>query len=282
MGEKIRDIREINLIGEKLMVELNKGTTNNPEDLIHIQNKKFRYLLTVTDFMKLSAHIMRADKEFEYIKTHLPKPLYIRESGTETSDTSDYRDLLEQLSKACVNYRIISVRSGLMTVIIKPSDKKKAMEVMKRSHFKKLDHPYGKKHGFGFLYKMHEFSLFSRKNGAVEVFYELPSLSMTPKKWIPLDLHVQAAIWENSSSDTNLLDDESAWIYRMCLCIFTQVKLYEDDIEYFKKNKEIPFKDTIRERLELVFFGFTDRLLELLKNEKYEDIVETFYTYREY
>ena len=65
MGEKIRDIHPIKIGNSSLMIELNEGYTASEGRLIHIQNKKFRYLLRESDFYHLSSMVMRAWSEFE-------------------------------------------------------------------------------------------------------------------------------------------------------------------------------------------------------------------------
>jgi hypothetical protein len=68
MGEKIKDIKSIDVSGTKLMIELNEGYTEKEGRLIHIQNDKFRYLLKERDFLKLSGTILRAKAELDYLK----------------------------------------------------------------------------------------------------------------------------------------------------------------------------------------------------------------------
>jgi hypothetical protein len=67
MGEKIKDIKEINVAGSKLMIELNEGY-NHEGNLIHIQNDKFRYSLTEKDFLEFVGTILRAKAELDYLK----------------------------------------------------------------------------------------------------------------------------------------------------------------------------------------------------------------------
>lgn len=68
MGEKIRDIREINILGMPLMVELNEGYNKKEGRVIHIQNSDFRYYLKEREFLHLAAAIIRANEELEILK----------------------------------------------------------------------------------------------------------------------------------------------------------------------------------------------------------------------
>ncbi len=68
MGEKIKDIREIDIIGGRLMVELNEGSSGK-ERHIHLQTPKFRYLFRETEFMELMCRTLRAEAELRYLKS---------------------------------------------------------------------------------------------------------------------------------------------------------------------------------------------------------------------
>lgn len=68
MGEKIRDIGTIKIGKTQFEIELNKATSSRGPRYIHIQNPKFRYLLTERDFYQFSAEILRAKKHFLWSK----------------------------------------------------------------------------------------------------------------------------------------------------------------------------------------------------------------------
>lgn len=68
MGEKIRDIGKIKIGKVDFDVELNKATSTNGPRYIHIQNPKFRYCLTESDFYQFGSEILRAKKHFLWEK----------------------------------------------------------------------------------------------------------------------------------------------------------------------------------------------------------------------
>ncbi len=68
MGEKIRNIQEIELAKQKLMIELNKSTHKNSKYDIHIQNSKFRLNLTEQDFCKIACCILYAKENLDHYK----------------------------------------------------------------------------------------------------------------------------------------------------------------------------------------------------------------------
>lgn len=68
MGEKIRDIQEIHLSHNKLLIEENKGTHKGCRYDIHFQNKHFRLNVSEYDFYGIAAAIMYADENLRSYK----------------------------------------------------------------------------------------------------------------------------------------------------------------------------------------------------------------------
>lgn len=284
MGEKIRDIRPVNLIGNDLMAELNEGYTKSQGRVIHIQNSKFRYLLTEKDFLKVSSDIMRANEELKYIKTHLPsKDIKIPKYAGECTPLENYA-LLAGLEKSDVTYRILENRDRLITILIKPDDRGKFKKLFKKEGAKAIEHPYGKRHGFVFLYKMHAFEMYSKDGLYYEIMYELPCKSSTPKMWMPLDKCVQKSLWENENrvNGFSYVTDEDIWIFRMMRCLVMQKSFTDADVEFFTSHASVLESSTLKDKLKLVVFAFSDTLTELVRNGQYDRLVEAYYSYNEY
>lgn len=285
MGEKIRDIRPINLIGNELMVELNEGYTKNQGRVIHIQNKKFRYLLTEGDFYKVASDIMRAAVELRYIKTHLPNPSdgMVAKEEREPSAVCEFT-FLETLKEEEVEYRILEVRNHLLTVLIKPDCYKGFKKLAKRWGLKRLEHPFGKRHGYKFLYQMQEFAIYEKDGWYYEIFCQLPCKSLTPKMWMPLDKCVQQALWATKQEKDGYLyvAEEEMWIYRMTRSMFTSMTFTEKDKAFLESYKQVLTSDTLKEKLNLIVFGFANRLVELASQGNYDAILTEYYSYKDY
>ena len=285
MGEKIRDIRPIHLIGNELMVELNEGYTKNQGRVIHIQNKKFRYLLTESDYHKVSSDIMRAAVELDYIKQHIPEPDYKltpKEKGT-ASDVTEFT-FLKILNTEEIDYRILELRDHFATILINPSEYKQFRKLAKAKKVRCLEHPFGRRHGYIFLYQMKEFAIYQDGDYYYEVMCQLPCKSLTPKMWMPLDKCVQHALWETKRMENGYpyVEEEEVWIYYMTRCIFTKHAFEESDVKKLQALEAVLERDTLRQKLELIVFGFADRLIALSKDRKYADIMTEYFSYREY
>ena len=78
------------------------------------------------------------------------------------------------------------------------------------------------------------------------------------------------------------VEDEEAWIYYMTRCIFTKHAFEESDVKKLQALEAVLEHDTLRQKLELIVFGFADRLIALSKDRKYADIMTEYFSYREY
>ena len=68
MGEKIKDLSEINIGGANLFIELNHSVSPKHKYDIHIQNDKFRMEFPDSDFIQIASAILLAKKNFETLK----------------------------------------------------------------------------------------------------------------------------------------------------------------------------------------------------------------------
>ncbi len=68
MGEKIRDLNEINIGGTSLLIELNHSVSKKRKYDIHIQNQKFRMELPDKEFLQIASSILLAKKNLDIMK----------------------------------------------------------------------------------------------------------------------------------------------------------------------------------------------------------------------
>ncbi|MCR5720321.1 MAG: hypothetical protein K6F84_07115 [Lachnospiraceae bacterium] len=60
MGEKIKKIKTIHIGDEEFEVELNAPESVNGEEIIHIQNDKYRFACSKSDFVDIATQIVGA------------------------------------------------------------------------------------------------------------------------------------------------------------------------------------------------------------------------------
>lgn len=288
MGEKIRDIRPIHLIGREVMVELNEGYTREQGHLIHIQNPQFRYALTESDFIRVASLIMRANVELRYIKTHNPamdkRAKRRQDRAEEYSGNPSKFSLLSTIQDKEIPYRVVTVKEKMLSLLIPSKQLKKVYTIVKQAHGSFLPHPFGKENGYDFLYQMTPFIMVEAGGLYYELLCQIPCMSLTPKTFIPLDRKVQASAWENKKTvnGVDYLCDVDAYIYRLTSCIFLYRKFDSADRAYFHEKKAMLFDADLKEKLDLILFRFTPTLLELMKQDKYDEIITHYFSFTEY
>lgn len=289
MGEKIRDINTIIVGTCEFMIELNEGYSDEGR-VIHVQNNKFRYLFQEKQFYKLCANFMRSKSELDYLRLHRSarvKPFDSKTIDNSNASTIDQlRTFLKNLDDKKIAYRVIEHRDKFATIIVSPSmyHEMSIVACGEQLSATKLNHPYGKMFGYLFLYQMNEFQLFLYKDTYIQVFYQLPCMSLEKNTWIPLDRAIQKRVWEcdNVGIFPHMLDNENLFIYELCLCIFQFRYFSEGQINLLSTLFEQTEKKTLIKLLNLVFFSYTDTLMNLLQSNYYSEIINSYFTYKEY
>ncbi len=288
MGEKIKDLQSINIGKSSFMIELNEGYTAEQGRVIHIQNNKFRYLLKEKDFIRLASLVMRAWSEFKYIKENKIKLKKEDSFGIRKKISNETKEKVSIISKQFedngIRYRVLDIQEEMITFIIHPEDIIRFIDIASTNRWKKEIHPYGSDKGYSFLYQMNPFLLYSISDLYVEIYCQLPCASLTPKKWIPLDLSIQKRIWEKDDilNSYKMCDIKCQLIYHLCWAVFKNqgFSVYEKSI--INENIEVFDDKDMFDMLNSVFFKYTEILIERLKNQQYDSAILEYYSYMEY
>ena len=289
MGELIRNIKEIKIGGETLMIEENEGYSAKQGRLIHIQNSDFRYLLTEKGFMQLLTTILRAKEEKEYYRSRYPGRSSEGKSAAFAAATPKTKALGRKLGaffeKNRVRYRFVESGERFLTFLIHPEDHAALKKALENVHtLKKQKHIYGKAMGYEFLYQMRPFELYSYADIYIEFYFQVPCMSLTPKTWIPLDRKLQKRAWEQDKRRGSLkvLDDVTYYIYRLCWAVFNRGFFSQHDREVLDEYAGALNDPQMDELLQVVFFGYTAHLLELLAAREYDRVIPDYYSFDQY
>lgn len=287
MGEKIRDLHSIKIGKASFMIELNEGT-HPGERLIHIQNPKFRYLLREKEFFHLSSMVMRAWREFEYIKEKAPavkkeEDFPPREPvSPETYEAAGTLNSCLAAEKA--EHRILDIQNKMITLIIQQDHADRAEQILAGKGWKKIFHPYGTEYGYQFLYQLRPFTLFRREDMYLEIYSQLPCASLSPKQWIPLDKKIQRQVWTDPtvSDGIDQCNMECRYIYHLCWAVFFNKGFSKFEKEFILGHKDLLHTDTMKELLDTVFFHFTDTLIDHIGSGKTDEIIPAYFSFRNY
>lgn len=288
MGELIKNLHPITLGKEELMVELNEGGSKETGKIIHIQNKDFRLELWEKDFLRLSATVLRAKSELDHLKAKERNRQYpVIKGGAAEADADTLKitgEFCAALAKAGITYRVADMTKELVTLVVAPENRELFMKTAKKIRgVKRKPHPSGILFGYKYLYKMKPFRMFEMKGVYIQVFFQLPCYSLTPKTWIPLDRAIQARVWSEGQvkDGISMLDDVSAYIYRLCLAVFKKRGFNERDVRYFDANVAVTGDAAYAELMKKVFFSYSEKITEDLKERKYDTLLAGYYGYCE-
>lgn len=288
MGEKIRDIRPIKIGKTSLMIELNEGYTKDEGKLIHIQNQKFRYLLRLTDFYSLASLVLRGWSEFSYNKKRIVKSKKESDFGTRQQITTEsqqyYKEFTKKLSIHHIDYRVLDIQDKLLTIIVSEECMKAFDNVLVKSNLTEVPHPFGVDDGYVFLYQMKPFRLFSIGGKYIEVYCQLPCASITPKSWIPVDRVIQKRVWDEYEIKNGIIwcDEVCCYIYHLCWAIFHNNGFSSFERQYFDSNKQQLHREEIIKLFKVIFFNFTDTLVNLLRNSDFDSIIPQYFSFIDY
>ena len=120
----------------------------------------------------------------------------------------------------------------------------------------------------------------------IDASFALCCKSLVPKTWIPLDKKINQSAWTEKAFDAKnnfwQLDDKNLLIYLLARCIFDKEIFKDAYIIEIEKRLNL-FNDIyVREAMELVFFKFTPKLVNLIKNKNYASIINEYISFKEY
>ena len=107
-----------------------------------------------------------------------------------------------------------------------------------------------------------------------------------PNMWIPLDQKINNDIWKNKVFDSKnnwwIMDEKTIFVYMIARSILDKHMFKDVYISDIEKKRFLLDDAEIREKLSLIFFKYTDHLIELIKNGSYATIFDDYIAFTEY
>lgn len=188
-------------------------------------------------------------------------------------------DIVEKLY--CIDYRIIENEKKRVTILCKKKDYAFIVEIFKENGYAKMIHPLSKYHGYRYEYKLSEFLLFYNKDFEIEIFFELPCRSLTPKILIPLDRMIQGNAWQNPVVENGIyyINPRVYIVYIISNEILAKGMFEEKNRKWIVNNKGYLQEEIVYTMLDKVFFKFTDVLIEKIMNEQFAEIYQLYISF---
>lgn len=204
-------------------------------------------------------------------------------------------DFFEMLNKNDLNYVLIkndnnaipnSVESGEdIDFLIHKNDYNRLIDIAVANGYERI---VGESCKSYFLYQLRE-DILLKKDDCYFHFFE--ALSCTPltnmgRCKMALENSVQDHIWKNRIWDSErkwwIMDDVTILLYLIVRSVFDKKRFRDKYIREIEKRIKYIDEFTFYELAKTVFWGFTPRMIELIKERKYEDVLGRYLSYSEY
>lgn len=152
--------------------------------------------------------------------------------------------------------------------------------------FREVQHVWDFGNNFIFLYNLTPFRMFTNGEINLDISFELNCRSVNMGEWMPIDQSINEEAWEkrvfNSQTARYELSDKIKVVHFVTRCVFDKhffPTKYRESLEILLDQVEF---SEISKSLDFVFYKFTDRLLEMLKNRDYENIYSEYIKFHDY
>ncbi len=205
-------------------------------------------------------------------------------------------ELISMLNNSCVEWLLLrntedALPDGLpggkdVDVLLRFQDRDKMQQCLNEYGCRRIRHPLRDDVR---LYGVHPFEMYQTSGGVLlDINFEIVVRSLDRGQWIPLDQFIQASAWENrvalqlAGLSVPMLGDEDLFVTTVARCIFDKK---EFSVWHSKKLTALLSgcdEGDILCRLRLIFFKYSDRLLEQIKAGRFEAIVNDYLSFSEY
>lgn len=189
-----------------------------------------------------------------------------------------------------INYVRLSCDSNSMygtdeAMVIEESKRKDFHLWMKQGGYFQVEHSEGKEAGFTYLYSMYPVECWIIDgNKSISVFYQFGCHGIQYKTYVPLDKSINNYLWNNRVIKNNVysMSDEVELIFEIVQCVFHYKEFDEELIKAIEIKKELLDRKSVANMLDLIFFKFSSKLIELVNRHQYNEIINRYITYKEY
>lgn len=188
--------------------------------------------------------------------------------------------LTAALSQADIPYAVVDKEEPFVRILI-PEDSREAFKTLAaKSGWKKTKD----KSGDLFLYGMKHFLYYSVDGIKLNVCCQLACRSTLNNGWIPLDRRINDHLFEYIRLNDGVcyLGAEDELCYLTAKCVYTEKAFGSGDTERIEACMAVADREVLIPRLDGIFFNFTNKLLQLLAEQKYSDIIASLWRFSSY
>lgn len=171
-------------------------------------------------------------------------------------------------------------------ILICHKNRKKLHCVLSKNKQRQIRHPLRNNEK---LYGVHQFEMFEAQDQIyLDVNYEIAVRSLDRGQWVPLDQMIQLSAWEKSRMvdiggvSVPVLGNEDLWVTTLARCVFDKKNFSPWHCQKLSRLLPLVDLDDVEEKLRLIFFKYTDRLLDLAQKGTYQKIYDDYISFKNY
>ena len=171
-------------------------------------------------------------------------------------------------------------------ILVRPNGAKAMHEYLRRQRYELVRHPH--KNDMR-LYGVGAFKMYRSKNGIlIDVSFQISVRSLDQGQWIPLDKVVQDSAWRNSrlqhlgAVPVRVLRNDDLIVSTLSRLIFDKKEISDDHLSHLQQLLKNSNRESVLEKLRLVFFRYADHLLVKVENGECKDIVQDYLQFCNY
>jgi hypothetical protein len=179
-------------------------------------------------------------------------------------------------------------RNKDVDLLVKSHDAKRVQELVLHNKFRQITHPQSRETGWHFAYGASECTFFriNEECFEIDIHQELCLKSLMGNIWIPMDNYINNRVWNEKRWDEQnnwwIIDDQTQLVYLIARCVFDKGTFSEVYIDEIEKRKHLLVESVVLYMLEKVFFGFSNELVRMLHDGRYQSIVSDYLAFSDY
>lgn len=189
----------------------------------------------------------------------------------------EFARFLHELDSSGIEYCVIDVENENLDILV--SESFEAVKLKIKGWKEKKDRKL-------YLYSLKRRKVFIKDALTVSFNYKLACRSTLNGAWVPLDRRINDGALERAIFDTErgfrVLSPEDEVCYLLASCIYTIKGFSSDHRSRISDSMKRGDAEEIKKKLSKVFFYFTDRLLQMVKDRDYDDIIPALYAFAGY
>lgn len=175
-------------------------------------------------------------------------------------------------------------------ILVRLENREKFTECMGAHGFLYREPPLGISGGWSFGYQLPQYQ-FWQLGGIKQVFYidvcfKLMCKSLSPKMWVPLDESINTHAWQNKEWNETLkcwqMGEKTLFVYLFARCVFDKHTFSEKYIAEIEKRKHLLSDAEVVAMIRTIFYKFTDTLVQLVTEKRYDEIINKYITFVNY